>query len=292
MGDKIVNIDQNSGFCFGVVYAVEMAEENLKEEESLYCLGLIVHNNEEVKRLEKKGLINISFDEYKKLKNKKVLIRAHGEPPETYKVALENNITLIDASCPVVLKLQNRIKKSDVKETSNTQIVIYGQEKHAETIGLKGQVNRKPIIISKIDDLEKINYTLPLILYSQTTKSTKGFVSIIEHIKEKYENIGKDPDKYFEVNNTLCRQVSNREPQLKKFSKDNDVVIFVAGKNSSNGKSLFKVCLENNSKCYYVSTLEEINTDWFTNTKNVGITGATSTPQWLIKKVSNYILSN
>lgn len=285
-----IQIDHNSGFCFGVIYAIEMAEDELKKSSKLFCLGDIVHNNKEVERLQKKGLSIINYDQLKKLKNCKVLIRAHGEPPETYQIALENNIELIDASCPVVLKLQNRIKKGQRKILQEKgQIVIYGKEGHAEVNGLLGQTNGKGILVSEEKDLSRIDFSRPIILYSQTTKSTKGFKNIKDLIERKIEESGCSSSNFFIAHDTLCRQVSNREPQLEEFAKNFDIILFIGGKKSSNGKSLFNACKKNNKNSFYISRKSEINLNWFLNVKSVGICGATSTPMWLMEEVEKYV---
>ena len=279
----IVEVDKKSGFCFGVVYAIEHAESFLSREDTLYCLGDIVHNDEEVNRLRKKGLITITKEEYKKLKNAPVLIRAHGEPPETYKIAMDNNLTLIDASCPVVLKLQNRIRDAYEK---NYQIIIYGKLGHPEINGLVGQTNGTAQVITNITDIDKlsVDWDKPIAIFSQTTKSPKDFYEIVEAIKAKAKS-------EVLVNDTICRQVSNRAPWLKKFAKEYDVIIFVAGRKSSNGKVLYSICKSENPNSYFVSSPEEINPDWFKNIERVGICGATSTPRWLIEEIKNKILS-
>ncbi|MDN5202994.1 4-hydroxy-3-methylbut-2-enyl diphosphate reductase [Fulvivirgaceae bacterium BMA10] len=286
-----VVIDQNSGYCFGVEFAIKMAEDEMEDHGTLYCLGDIVHNGMEVKRLHEKGLRVISRDELRELKNCKVLIRAHGEPPETYQMALENNIELIDASCPVVLKLQNRVKHAyDQAKQQDGQIVIYGQKGHAEVIGLTGQTKDEAIIVSSEEDLEKIDFTKKVTLFSQTTKSTKGFYHIKELIEkrlreERNEFVTTD----FNANDSICRQVSNREPQLRKFSKEHDVIVFVSGKKSSNGKALYNVCKSENPQSYFVENESEIDPNWFSGTDSIGICGATSTPMWLMEAISEYI---
>lgn len=286
-----VVIDKNSGYCFGVEFAIQMAEDEMAESNTLYCLGDIVHNDMEVKRLNEKGLKVISRDQLEELKDCKVLIRAHGEPPETYQLALKNNIELIDASCPVVLKLQNRVKhaydKINVKEG---QIVIYGQKGHAEVIGLSGQANNNVIIVTTEEDLDKIDFTKPVTLFSQTTKSTKGFYKIKELIEQRLTEAGnQNLNEIFDANDSICRQVSNREPQLHRFSNENDVILFVSGKKSSNGKALYQVCLSQNPKSYFIENESEIKPEWFVNAKTVGICGATSTPSWLMERVASYV---
>ena len=283
-----VTVDNNSGFCFGVVYAIEMAEDELDSSGNLYCLGDIVHNDMEVKRLKDKGLQIIDHEQLRELSDCKVLIRAHGEPPETYKIAIENNIQLIDASCPVVLKLQNRVKssfdKTDVEE--NGQIVILGKPGHAEVKGLIGQTNGKAILITTEDDLDKIDYHKPIHFYSQTTKSTALFYNLKEQIIERALQVGNED---VVANDTICRQVSNRAPQLKEFANEYDVIIFVAGRKSSNGKVLYGVCKEENEQSYFISTVDEIDFSWMENANSVGICGATSTPMWLMEKTAEII---
>ena len=282
---KVV-IDNNSGFCFGVVYAITMAEDELNNTGELYCLGDIVHNDIEVKRLQQKGLRIINHEDLNQLKDCKVLIRAHGEPPQTYITAMQNNIELLDASCPVVLKLQNRVKNAyDRDHDSNTQIVIYGIPGHAEVNGLLGQTNQQAIIITNDEDLDKIDFKRPVELFSQTTKSTNKFYRMKEMIELKAAEFNQPV--YF--NDTICRQVSNREPQLQKFSRQFDVIIFVSGKKSSNGKVLYQVCKNENEKSYFISDESELQPEWFTKVNSVGICGATSTPMWLMQKVADSI---
>lgn len=289
-----IEIDPHSGYCFGVEFAIQMAEEELHESEELYCLGDIVHNTMEVERLHEKGLRIIEREQLVELRDCKVLIRAHGEPPETYQIALENNIELIDASCPVVLKLQNRIKHSyDRSQEVNGQIVIYGKPGHAEVIGLTGQTNDNAIIITSEADLDQLDYARPITLYSQTTKSTKGFYTIKGLIEERIKSAGGElalGD--FDANDSICRQVSNREPKMVDFSKKHDVVLFVSGKKSSNGKALFEVCLANNERSYFIENETEIDYEWVQAGESVGICGATSTPRWLMEKIANFLESD
>ena len=290
MSEIKITVDPKSGFCFGVVYAIEMAESILNKEDSLFCLGDIVHNNKEVDRLNKLGLEIIDHDRLKTLSDCKVLIRAHGEPPSTYEIALENNIELLDASCPVVLKLQHQIKEGyETIRSINGQVIIYGKEGHAEVTGLVGQTNGEAIIVTTKDDLVKINFDKPIYIYSQTTKSPKAFQDIVNEIKKELNKLGKDADLKFVVHDTLCRQVSGREPQLKIFASENDVIIFVSGTKSSNGKMLFLSCKEKNQNSYFVSDTSEIDKNWFRSASSVGICGATSTPRWLMDEVANYI---
>jgi len=290
MSEIKITVDPKSGFCFGVVYAIEMAESILDNEDSLFCLGDIVHNNKEVDRLNKLGLEIIDHDRLKKLSDCKVLIRAHGEPPSTYEIALKNNIELLDASCPVVLKLQHQIKEGyETIRSINGQVIIYGKEGHAEVTGLVGQTNGEAIIVTTKDDLTKINFDKPIYIYSQTTKSPKAFQEIVNEIEKELKKLGKDADLKFVVHDTLCRQVSSREPQLKMFASENDIIVFVSGTKSSNGKMLFLSCKEKNHNSYFVSDTSEIDRNWFRGASSVGICGATSTPRWLMDEVANYI---
>jgi len=269
-----VNIDKSSGFCFGVVYAIEMAEDILDSEGYLYCLGDIVHNDEEVERLTKRGLKIIDHDILRGLKNEKVLIRAHGEAPSTYQLALENNLTLIDASCPVVLKLQNRIKNS---HDDHEQVLIFGKHGHAEVIGLQGQTDGKAIVFQDLAELDHVELPSKFTLYSQTTKSTDKFYQIKDELLSRGYEV--------KANDTICRQVSNRYEELENFVANYDKIIFVSGKKSSNGKVLYDVCKKYNDQSYFISNVEELNQSWFTQYDKVGICGATSTPMWLMEKV-------
>ncbi len=262
-----------------------MAENILKKGDKLFCLGDIVHNDMEVKRLKKLGLEIINHNMLKEIKNASVLIRAHGEPPETYELALKNNIKLIDASCPVVLKLQNQIKNGykEIKEIDG-QIVIYGKKGHAEVTGLIGQTNGNAIIVENYNDIDKIDFTKPISIYSQTTKSPKAYSEIVSEIRKR-----SNLELKFIVKDTLCRQVSSREPQLQKFSNENQVIIFVSGKKSSNGKMLYNSCKKENPNSYFISDTNELNPKWFKQKSSVGICGATSTPLWLMEKVARKI---
>jgi len=286
-----ITIDSESGFCFGVVFAIQMAEAELDVSGNLYCLGDIVHNNMEVERLTRKGLKIINHEQLKELHDCKVLIRAHGEPPETYKIAIANNIELIDASCPVVLKLQNRVRNSyeDIKK-NNGQVVIYGETGHAEVNGLVGQTGGEAIILTGEQDIDKIDFNRPVYLFSQTTKSTVGFEHIRNVIEERVRSVkGIIETQDFIANDTICRQVSNREPQLEKFAMQHDVIVFVSGKKSSNGKALFGVCKSVNPNTYFVSETSEIQLEWIQNAGTIGICGATSTPMWLMEDVAAHL---
>ncbi len=269
-----VTIDKSSGFCFGVVYAIDMAEDILDQEDYLYCLGDIVHNDEEVERLRAKGLRVIDHEKLKELRNEKVLIRAHGEAPSTYELALANNLTLIDASCPVVLKLQNRIKST---HDDGEHILIFGKHGHAEVIGLQGQTDGKATVFMDIAELDNVDLPSKFTLYSQTTKSVDKFYQI----KEELINRGYE----VKANDTICRQVSNRYDELERFVKDFDKIVFVSGKKSSNGKVLYDVCKKYNDNSYFISNVEELDKSWFNQQDRIGICGATSTPMWLMEQV-------
>ena len=287
-----VEIDNKSGFCFGVQNAVEIAEKALEESKKVYSLGPIVHNDMEVRRLANIGLISINYDEFSNLKNSKVLIRAHGEPPETYRIAKRNNIEIIEATCPIVKKLQSKIKQTRKKSSEyNSQIVIFGKPGHAEVIGLLGQINKEGIVVTNSFDLSEIDFTKPIVLFSQTTMSIGDYVTLIELIKAKYkENCITNLETMLKVNKTICRHVSDREPHLKDFAKTHDVVIFVSGNESSNGKMLYQVCKSINPETYFVAGEDDLNIQWFENKRTVGICGATSTPKWLIEKIKEAIL--
>jgi 4-hydroxy-3-methylbut-2-enyl diphosphate reductase len=286
-----VEIEPGSGFCFGVENAIRIAEEELRAGEKVFCLGEIVHNNTEVARLKDLGLITISHEQFAKLKDNKVLIRAHGEPPSTYETARQNNITVIEATCPIVHSLQGKVKQVLVSaRKKNGQVVIFGKEDHAEVIGLLGAASEKGVLITGLHDLDKIDFTRPVWLFSQTTKSKAEYALISKTIQERQESMQvENPEPFLKVYNTICGQVSGREPRLKTFSRKNDVIIFVSGKNSSNGHMLYEVCQEENKRSYFISSPEEINPEWFTNAVSVGVCGATSTPRWLIHKVAETI---
>lgn len=275
-----VTIDGNSGFCFGVVYAIDMAEEILEEDGYLYCLGDIVHNDEEVERLKARGLRIISHDELPDLHGEKVLIRAHGEAPETYRIALKNNITLIDASCPVVLKLQNRIK---VSHEDDEPILIFGKHGHAEVIGLQGQTNNEALVFQDMAELDNVELPAKFTLYSQTTKSTEKFYQIKEELIQRGYEV--------KANDTICRQVSNRNEDLETFVTNFDKIVFVSGKKSSNGKVLYEVCKKHNPNTFFISQADELDINLFNPGDKVGICGATSTPMWLMEKVKSLLES-
>lgn len=284
----VVEIDKNSGFCFGVVTAITKAEEELAKTGRLYCLGAIVHNSMEVERLEQKGLVTIDRDFFDKLSGERVLFRAHGEPPATYNKAEENRIKVIDATCPVVLNLQKRIRKAYLEsDKERTQIVIYGKEAHAEVNGLVGQTDGRAIVVGQLEDLNKVDMTKNICLFSQTTKSIEGFNQIVQEIKK---NISKDCE--FEYNDTICRQVANRIPKIISFAAKHELVLFVSGKESSNGKVLFEECAKVNQNIYMITDLEEVDFTVFEGVKSVGICGATSTPKWLMEELKRKIEQN
>ena len=278
-----IEIDKKSGFCFGVVKAISKAEEELSKGETLYCLGDIVHNGQEVERLTRLGLITIDHAQFELLHNAKVLLRAHGEPPRTYQIAKENNLTLIDASCPVVLKLQSRIKKAYINApTDDNQIVIYGKKGHAEVNGLVGQTEEKAIVIESEADLSKLDFSKNISLFSQTTKSLDGFNHLVETLSKKIINGAT-----FEYSDTICRQVANRIPNITTFAKKNDIIIFVSGKKSSNGKVLYEHSKKINPNTYFVTESDEITTLQLDLKKKIGICGATSTPRWLMEDIAD-----
>jgi 4-hydroxy-3-methylbut-2-enyl diphosphate reductase len=280
-----IEIDKNSGFCFGVVNAIESAERELKKNDSLYCLGDLVHNNLEMKRLRNLGLKAINHEELATLRDKTVLLRAHGEPPSTYLTASRNNIKILDATCPVVLHLQERIKKcyEEIKNT-DTQLVIYGKKGHAEVNGLVGQTDDKAIVTEKPEDLERLDFQKNIVLFSQTTKQLDGFGEIVEIIKSRMKE-GVE-FRYFD---TICRQVANRLPKIKEFAAGHDRIYFVAGEKSSNGKMLYEECKKTNPNTVFISKSAEITELLPENVRTVGICGATSTPKWLMEEVAERI---
>lgn len=290
----LIEIDDNSGFCFGVVTAIKKAEEELERSDSLHCLGDIVHNASEVERLEQKGLKTITHADLEKLRNATVLLRAHGEPPTTYKIARENNINIVDATCPVVLRLQRRIKEAydtnrrrlaDGEIYRMPLILIYGKEGHAEVNGLVGQTNGEAIVIQNIDDLDSIDLSNNILLYSQTTKSLEGFRNIVEEIKKR------KPEGRFEYFDTICRQVANRLSNLRDFAANHDAIVFVCGAKSSNGKVLFEECRKVNPRSYLVSDGTQLDISLLKGAQTIGICGATSTPRWLMAEVAKKISS-
>lgn len=280
MDKPTIEIDSQSGFCFGVVRAIRNAEKELAHGSTLYCLGDIVHNSNEVERLRDKGLLTITHTEFAELHDTKVLLRAHGEPPQTYITAKANNIEIIDATCPVVLQLQQRIKEAyDRASESKPLILIYGKRGHAEVNGLVGQTNGEAIVIEDESELDAIDLTKDVELYSQTTKSISGFHNIVEAIRRRKSG-GK-----FTWHDTICRQVANRMNHIREFAAAHDVIVFVCGQKSSNGKVLFQACKDVNPRSYMVSNAEELEPAWYGNAASIGICGATSTPSWLMNNV-------
>lgn len=282
-----IEIDKGSGFCFGVVTAITKAEQVLAEGNQLYCLGDIVHNSKEVERLQKMGLITINHEEFNKLRNATVLLRAHGEPPSTYEIAKKNNITIIDATCPVVLRLQKKVKKeNDTEDDKDKQIVIYGKNGHAEVLGLVGQTEGKAIVIESLEEVKTLNFNKSIRLYSQTTKSLDEFQKIVAYIEEHISE--KATFKYFD---TICRQVANRIPNIKSFASSHDLIFFVSGKKSSNGKILYNECKQINPKTYFIDGIEEIDLSLLQDSQSIGICGATSTPKWLMEEILAFLQS-
>lgn len=282
-----ITVDQNSGFCPGVVSAIRKAEEQLTEQDSLFCLGDIVHNSEEVSRLEQMGLCTIDHEQMQQLHSTRVLFRAHGEPPSTYEMAQRNQIEIIDATCPVVLKLQQRIRQvyeSTRADAQPPQLVIYGKKGHAEVNGLVGQTEGTAIVIERPEDIEKIDFRRPIRLFSQTTMPVDSFRRLADDIRSRMAE-GAD----FEYRDTICRQVANRIPHLREFSRMHDVVLFVSGKKSSNGKALFGVCHEENPRSYFISHPEEVTPAMLAGAQSVGICGATSTPKWQMEAVADML---
>lgn len=281
-----VEIDSGSGFCFGVTTAIKKAEEELAAGKKMYCLGDIVHNGMEVERLTAMGMTTINHEQLKALHDVKVLLRAHGEPPETYELAKRNNIEIIDATCPVVLQLQKRIKKQ-FDTNPNAQIVIFGKNGHAEVLGLVGQTRSEAIVIEHFDEVHKLDFERDIYLYSQTTKSLDEFHRIIEYIQSHISDKA-----IFRSFDTICRQVANRMPNIARFATQHDVIIFVSGRKSSNGKVLYNECKAVNPNSYHVENANEISLEWFANVQTVGVCGATSTPKWLMEECRDYILSH
>lgn len=282
----IIEIDNGSGFCFGVVTAIQKAEEEINKSGHLYCLGDIVHNSNEVERLQKIGLETITHEQLNQLHDVKVLLRAHGEPPHTYEVARQNNISLIDATCPVVLQLQKRIRNTyqETPGDNNPQIVIYGKKGHAEVNGLVGQTQGNALVIESVDEVDKIDFSRNIYLYSQTTKSLEGFKKIVDEIQHRVAG-----NVQFSSFDTICRRVANRIPQIKLFAQNHDVILFVCGSKSSNGRILYEECRRVNPLSYLISNETEINLSWLDGKEHIGICGATSTPMWLMNQVKDYL---
>jgi 4-hydroxy-3-methylbut-2-enyl diphosphate reductase len=285
----IIEIDNGSGFCFGVTTAIKKAEEELAQGETLYCLGDIVHNGMECERLREMGLVTINHDQMRELHNAKVLLRAHGEPPETYELARKNSIEIIDATCPVVLKLQKRIKEQyetspNLPKGEEAQIVIFGKKGHAEVLGLVGQTHSSAIVIESSDEVTKLDFTRDIYLYSQTTKSLDEFRRIIDYIQTHIS-----PNATFKSFDTICRSVANRMPNISQFATKHDLVLFVCGRKSSNGKVLYNECLRVNPNTHLIEDPQEIEPEWLKGIESVGICGATSTPRWLMEQCRDAI---
>lgn len=281
-----IEIDNGSGFCFGVTTAIKKAEEELAKSGTLYCLGDIVHNSMEVERLHNRGLVTIDHDQLRKLHDVKVLLRAHGEPPETYAIARQNNIEIIDATCPVVLALQRRIKKQ-YDNSPNAQIVIFGKNGHAEVLGLVGQTQSHAIVLENVEDVKSLDFTRDIYLYSQTTKNLDEFHTIIDYIQTHIA-----PTATFKSFDTICRQVANRMPNIATFAAKHDLILFVSGRKSSNGKVLYHVCRDVNSNSRLIERASEIDYSWLDGVRTIGICGATSTPKWLMEECREAILQH
>ncbi|MFA6334450.1 MAG: 4-hydroxy-3-methylbut-2-enyl diphosphate reductase [Bacteroidales bacterium] len=287
-----VEVDTKSGFCYGVVQAIKEAESFLENNDCLYSLGSIVHNNTELTRLRERGMMVLTHKDLENLTDSVVFIRAHGEPPSSYEIASKNNLKLIDCTCPVVLKLQERIKKRYAwLKVVNGQLLIFGKRGHAEVNGLVGQVNEDAIIIEKIADIEKVDFTRPISIFSQTTKDPREYKELCDKIIERVSLAGAPPGN-FKSYNTICGQVSSRHSHLKEFSQKHAVIIFVTGKESSNGRILFESCRSVNPRSYSIESIDEIKKEWFNDGDSVGVCGATSTPMWLLEEVANFLLSN
>ena len=285
-----IKIDQNAGFCFGVVAAIHRAEQELLNTNKLYCLGDIVHNNVEVERLSKKGLSVITYSDFEQLSDAKVFIRAHGEPPSTYQKANERKIKLIDATCPIVLHLQQRIKNGyEEMKNIDGQEVIFGKKGHAEVVGLQGQTDNSAIVISSLNEIESIDINKPIRLYSQTTKSKETYQELIELLEKRCNGVG---NKNFIAYNTICNRVSNRATELVDFANSVDIVVFVSGTNSSNGKYLYEYCKKVKNNTLFISNESELEIEMFKDIHKIGITGATSTPMWLMEKIAKWLHEN
>jgi 4-hydroxy-3-methylbut-2-enyl diphosphate reductase len=285
-----ITIDKSSGFCWGVVRAINFAENELQESQKLYSLGDIIHNPMEIQRLEEKGLKTIKRADLAEAKGAKVLIRAHGEPPETYRAARDLGIELIDATCPVVTRVQERIRRY---YNDGYQVVVYGKKEHAEVIGLVGQTNGEAVVIKSLEEISKVDLTRKTVLFSQTTMDKATFYKIKDELEQRIKELVVESFEEnaldFHAKDTICGQVSGRDRKLRAFAKENDIVIFIAGRNSSNGKVLFQICKETNPRTYFIETEAELDTKWFAGVERVGITGATSTPQWLMERVKDVL---
>ena len=285
-----IEIDSNSGFCYGVTKTIQIAEEALSEGHPVYCLGEIVHNEEEVERLKSKGLVIIAPKDLAAIENSKVLVRAHGEPPATYKQIGEHSNTLHEGTCPIVLVLQKKVRDAwNSLKSTNGQVIIYGKKGHAEVVGLAGQTSNEAIIISQEGELDSIDFSKPIAIFAQTTQSMEGYDGIITEIKKRMSPFFSNVAIPLQITDSICRHVSKRGEHLIEFSKKYEVIIFVSGTNSSNGKVLFEICKKSNPNSYWVPNTGEVKQEWFSNTHSAGICGATSTPQWLMEKVAEKI---
>lgn len=284
-----IEIDSNSGFCFGVQRAVDLAEKSLSEGKPLYCLGEIVHNEEEIKRLEALGMVTITYPELSALDNSNILVRAHGEPPSTFDTIKKGN-NIDNGTCPIVAGIQKKIKIAwEAMDTIGGLILIYGKKGHAEVAGLTGQINNKAIVISTMEDLNPIDFSRPIALFSQTTMDAAKYMAISEEIRSRMTRYFVSGEIPFTMHNTVCGQVSSRGNKLKTFAQKHDTIIFVSGLNSSNGKVLFELCKQVNPNSYLVANLKAMRTEWFVHSKSIGVCGATSTPRWLLQDVVNQI---
>ena len=286
MAKIIVEVDQHSGFCFGVVKAVEAVESLLSQGEKVWCVGDIVHNEAEANRLKQMGMSTIQASDFDQIQSGTVLFRAHGEPPASYQLAQQYGLTLKDATCPVVLKLQQRVKRAYLQQKKQDgQIVIYGKKGHAEVIGLVGQTDNEAIVVESVVDLEKIDFARPMEVFSQTTKSPEGLLKMVTLMQQRAQN-GIEVRSH----DTVCRQVSGRVPRIKTFAQQYDAIVFVGGTQSSNARMLYEACREVNALSYFISEPHELKRDWFTDgLKSVGVCGATSTPEWLMEQVADKI---
>lgn len=285
-----IKIEEASGFCFGVISAINIVEKELLERDKLYCLGDIVHNDMEVDRLACLGLEIIDLKRMKELQNTKVVIRAHGEPPSTYKLAKKNNIEIIDATCPIVLRLQKNIKNAynTIKKTSG-KIVIYGKKGHAEVIGLVGQTKGEACVISNMEDLDTIDYTKPLHIFSQTTMNEDNYRAICHEIEKRVGKANENNGERLIITDSICKKVSSRASQVLSFADSVDVVLFVSGKNSSNGNYMYSLCKKHKERTYFISSKDDIEKEWFEDCNSIGISGATSTPRWLMEEIAEYV---
>lgn len=284
----LIDIDDNAGFCFGVTNAINKAEAEIKSSGKLFCLGEMVHNEQETGRLSKSGMVTVSYNDLKNLQNQKVLFRAHGEPPSIYSLAHKYNISVIDATCPIVLKLQQRIKSDALRYGSNSQTVIFAKKDHPETTGLNGQINNTAVIISGCEDIDKIDFDKDILLYSQTTMNVDDYNLVAEKIELKIKNENRDVRLY--KFDTVCKSVASRVAKLSDYVSHFDVILFCGGKNSSNGKYLFQACLKVNKSTYYIGKKEDLKREMFLGKNSIGITGATSTPRWLLQDIKDMIV--